>query len=261
MKVKRLGTLWMKQPAVVRLAAVLVLLVVWEIYGRSANPILFTYPTAVARAFVELVSTGELQTYLRQSVEVFAYGMLAAVLVGVVLGVMIGRFALVEYATDMILGALYSTPMVAVVPLIVLWFGFKLTAKTIVVFLFAVFPVLINTAQGVKSVEPSLLEVARAFRSSERQLWRDVIIPSAIPFLIAGLRLAVGRALVGMVIAEFYTSIAGLGYMIVRYANSFETDKLFVPLVLLMIAGGLMMEFLKHLEGWIAPWRKQREEG
>jgi NitT/TauT family transport system permease protein len=170
-------------------------------------------------------------------------------------GVIVGRSSLVEWATNIYISALYSMPMVAVVPLIVLWFGFKVFAKVIIVFLFMVFPILINTYQGVKDVNRNLLEVARSFCSTESQLWRHVIIPSAIPFIVAGVRLAIGRGLVGMIVAEFYTSITGLGYMIVRYANAFETDKLFVPIVVVMAMGVGLMGLVKWIETRIAPWR------
>jgi len=142
-----------------------------------------------------------------------------------------------------------------VVPLIVLWFGFKVPAKVIIVFLFMVFPILINTYQGVKDVNRNLLEVAHSFCSTEGQLWRHLIIPSAIPFIVVGVRLAIGRGLVGMIVAEFYTSITGLGYMIVRYANAFETDKLFVPIVVVMAMGVGLMGLVKWIETRIAPWR------
>jgi ABC-type nitrate/sulfonate/bicarbonate transport system permease component len=162
---------------------------------------------------------------------------------------------MVEWATEIYINALYSMPMVAMVPLIVLWFGFKVPAKVIVVFLFMVFPILLNTYQGVKDVDRNLQEVASSFCSTERQLWRHLIIPSALPFIVVGIRLAIGRGLVGMIVAEFYTSVTGLGYMIVRYANAFETDKLFVPIVVVMILGVGLMSLVKWVEGRIAPWR------
>ncbi|HLH26551.1 MAG TPA: ABC transporter permease [Thermomicrobiaceae bacterium] len=247
-------------PALIRLGSLVVVLVVWEIYGRSVNPVLFTYPTAVFQAFVELTTSGELWQYLQQSILVLLFGFASAVLVGIPLGVAMARYKWLDYAIDTYINALYSMPMVAIVPLLVLWFGFDLKAKTVVVFLFCLFPVLISTYQGVKSVDPRLLEVARSFRSGEAQLWSDLIIPSALPFIIAGLRLAIGRGLVGLVIAEFYTSIAGLGYMIVKYANSFQTDKLFVPIVVLMVLGVVLMEALKQLQGRMAPWLRQIDE-
>jgi sulfonate transport system permease protein len=245
----------MNRKFIVRLISLVFVLLVWEFYGRRVNPILFTYPSAIARAFVSLVASGELQSYMKESLLVLTYASILSVLAGVFLGVIMGRFSIVEWATDIYVNALYSTPMVAVVPLIVLWFGFKVPAKVIIVFLLMVFPVLLNTYEGVKNVDRNLQEVARSFCSSESQLWRHLIIPSAIPFIVAGVRLAIGRGLVGMIVAEFYTSVTGLGYMIVRYANALETDKLFVPIVVVMILGVGLLSLAKWVEGRIAPWR------
>jgi ABC-type nitrate/sulfonate/bicarbonate transport system permease component len=250
----------MSRKAKVRIFSLIVVLLVWEYYGRSVNPILFTYPSAIVRALVSLVANGELQSYMTGSLLVLTYALLSSIVAGVLFGVAMGRFSTVEWATDIYVNALYSTPMVAVVPLIVLWFGFKVPAKVIIVFLFMVFPVLLNTYEGVKNVDRNLQEVARSFCSNERQLWRHLIIPSAIPFIVAGVRLAIGRGLVGMIVAEFYTSITGLGYMIVRYANAFETDKLFVPIVVVMILGIGLMSLARWIEVRIAPWRNIEEK-
>jgi len=249
----------MSQRLQVRLLSIFVLFVAWEYFGRRVNPILFTYPTAIIRAFIGLVASGELQSYMKESLLVLLYASILAVIVGVFLGVAMGRFAIVDWATDIYISALYSMPMVAMVPLIVLWFGFKVPAKVIIVFLFMVFPILLNTYQGVKDVDRNLQEVARSFCSTEGQLWRHLIIPSAIPFIVVGVRLAIGRGLVGMIVAEFYTSVTGLGYMIVRYANAFETDKLFVPIVVVMVLGVGLMSLAKWAEGRIAPWRNFEE--
>jgi NitT/TauT family transport system permease protein len=236
--------------------SLVVVLVVWELYGRSVNPILFTYPTAIAKAAALLISNGELFKYGAGSLQVLFWGLLAGVVIGTPLGVLTARFRILDKATDMYVNALYATPMVALVPLLVLWFGFQMKAKIIIVFLFTIFPMVINTYQGVKNVDPKLLEVSRSFCSTERQLWFDVILPSALPFILAGVRLSLGRGLVGMVIAEFYTSISGFGYMIVRYANTFQTAKLFVPIVALMILGILGMELAKWVERKLAPWNE-----
>jgi NitT/TauT family transport system permease protein len=244
----------------VRLVSLVFVLLVWEYFGRRINPVLFTYPSAIARAFVTLVTSGELQGYMKESLLVLTYAAILSVLAGVILGVIMGRFTIIEWATDVYVNALYSTPMVAVVPLIVLWFGFRVPAKVIIVFLFMVFPVLLNTYEGVKNVERNLQEVARSFCSSESQLWRHLIVPSAVPFIVAGVRLAIGRGLVGMIVAEFYTSVTGLGYMIVRYANSLETDKLFVPIVMVMVLGVTLMSLAKWVEGRIAPWRDAHDK-
>ena len=244
----------------VRLISLAVVLLAWEQYGKSINPVLFTYPTAILGALVELTISGELWTYLQQSLTVLVIGLPIATVVGVALGVLMARFSLFEHATDMYVSALYATPMVALVPLLILWFGIDVKAKVIVVFLFAVFPIIINTYQGVKNVDARLLEVARSFRSKEHELWLDVVLPSSIPFIMAGLRLAVGRALIGVVVADFLTSISGLGYMIVKYQNSFQTNKLFVPVIVLMLLGVLLMELVKRLQSRLAPWTSQQTE-
>ena len=250
----------MNRKLVVRFISFVVVISLWEYFGRRINPILFTYPSAVAQAFVSLVASGELQSYMTSSLLVLTYASILSIVVGVLLGVIMGRYAIVEWAADVYVSALYSTPMVAVVPLIVLWFGFKIPAKVVIVFSFMVFPVLLNTFEGVKNVDRNLQEVARSFCSTESQLWRHLIIPSAVPFIVAGIRLAIGRGLVGMIVAEFYTSVTGLGYMIVRYANALETDKLFVPIVVVMLLGVGLMSLAKWIEGRIAPWRSAIEK-
>ena len=250
----------MNRKLIVRVVSFIVVISLWEYFGRRINPILFTYPSAIAQAFVSLVASGELQSYMTSILLVLTYASILAIVVGVLLGVVMGRFSVVEWAADVYVSALYSTPMVAVVPLIVLWFGFKIPAKVVIVFSFMVFPVLLNTFEGVKNVDRNLQEVARSFCSSESQLWRHLIIPSAIPFIVAGVRLAIGRGLVGMIVAEFYTSVTGLGYMIVRYANALETDKLFVPIVVVMLLGVGLMSLAKWIEGRIAPWRNVIEK-
>lgn len=170
------------------------------------------------------------------------------------------RSRVVGYSLDWYIAAFNSTPNVALVPLITLLLGFDVTAKVVVVVISAVFTIIINTEQGVQNVDRRLLEVAHYFRSSERQLWGDVVIPSALPYIAAGLRLSVGRALVGMVVAEFFTSVTGIGYLIVRYSNSFQPDHLLVPIVVVMALGILLTGLTGPIERRIAPWMREREE-
>jgi ABC-type nitrate/sulfonate/bicarbonate transport system permease component len=240
--------------ALFRYGFLVLILVVWQIVGPHISPIFFTYPTKIAAAFYELTASGDLPHYLLQSLEVMLYGLLTAIVVGIPLAVLMARVRWLDWALDLPVNALYATPLVALVPLLVLWFGIYLKAKIIVVFLFAVFPILINTYQGVRNCDQNMLEVAHSFRSNEWQTWQDVLLPYALPFIAAGIRLAIGRGLVGMVIAEFYTTISGLGYMITRYANNFEMDKTFVPVIVLMVLGVSFTAALKWLERRIAPW-------
>jgi sulfonate transport system permease protein len=248
------ATPWLDQPALYRYGFVVFIMIVWEIVGPFINPIFFTYPSKIAVAFYDLTISGELPYYLGQSLEVMVYGLSASLVVGIPLGIAMARFRRLDWALDLPINALYATPLVAVVPLLVLWFGIYLKAKIIVVFLFAVFPVLINTYQGVRECDKNMLEVAHAFRSSEWRTWQDVLLPFAVPYIIAGIRLAIGRGLIGMIIAEFYTTISGLGFMITRYANVFEMDKVFVPVIVLMVLGVSLTTLLKWVGRKIAPW-------
>ncbi len=248
-------TPWTETPALYRYGFLVVLLVVWEIVGPFINPIFFTYPIEDrGRLSMTSLCPARLPYYLGQSLEVMVYGLTVALIVGIPLGVAMARFRRLDWALDLPINALYATPLVAVVPLLVLWFGIYLKAKIIVVFLFAVFPVLINTYQGVRECDKNMLEVARSFRSGEWRMWQDVLLPFAVPYIIAGVRLAIGRGLIGMIIAEFYTTISGLGFMITRYANVFEMDKVFVPVIVLMVLGVSLTSLLKWAGRRLAPW-------
>ena len=237
--------------------SLVIVLGAWERYGRRTDPILFTYPTAIAQAAVEVARGGQLARALAQSMTAFGLGLGLATVVGILLGFVVGRSRAVEALLEIPINALYATPAVALVPVMVLWFGFGLPAKVWIVFMFSVFAILINTARGVREVDPQLIEVARSFSAGEGGLWKDVVLPSALPFIVTGLRLAVGRALVGIVVAEFLTAISGLGFLIVTYANSFETAKVFVPIAILMFLGVVLTALLQLIEDRLAPWQRR----
>jgi NitT/TauT family transport system permease protein len=197
--------------------------------------------------------------YLAPSLVVLLNGLAFAAVFGVMIGLVLARFWILDVAVGPYITFLYSTPTVALVPIIVLWAGFETTAKIIILFLFAFFPMVINTYQGVKSVDPKLIEVGRSFRCSERQLWTNIILPGALPFIVTGLRLAVGRGLIGMVLADLYTAISGIGYLIVRMAGTYHIDKMFVPIVTLGILGVTLTALLQALERRVAPWTAAKD--
>jgi NitT/TauT family transport system permease protein len=252
----RLGSL---ELVAIRVLSLLALFGVWEWYGRRSNPILFTYPTAIAQAGLILARQGVLTRALGQSLSVLGWGLLISSVGGVAIGLAIGRSRLVEAMFQVPLDALYATPMVALVPVIVLWVGFGPVAKVIIVILFSVFAIVLNTARGVREVDPQLIEVARSYLAREPGLWWHVLLPSALPYVLTGIRLAVGRALVGVVIAELYTSIAGLGFLLTTYANTFQTAKVFVPVAILMLLGVTLTWLLQLAERWLAPWRQAQQ--
>jgi ABC-type nitrate/sulfonate/bicarbonate transport system permease component len=238
----------------IRVVSLAVALALWEVAAWNVDPVLFTSPTKVAVAACEMVLSGELWTYLWPSLVVLGIGFALAVVFGIAIGLLLARFWVLDVALTVYITFLYSIPSVALVPLIVLWAGFDTTAKVIILFLFAFFPMVINTYQGVKSVDPKLLEVGRAFRCSEGQLWWNIVLPAALPFIVTGLRLALGRALIGMVLADLYTAISGIGYLIVRTASTYQVDKMFVPIVTLGLLGVTFTALLRLAEKYVAPW-------
>jgi ABC-type nitrate/sulfonate/bicarbonate transport system permease component len=238
--------------------SLLTIVALWEWYGRTTNPILFTYPSAVVHAALEMIADGTLITALGQSLSVLASGFALGTLGGIAIGLLAGRSLVAAALLDIPVTALYATPTVALVPLLVLWFGFGTSAKVVVVLLFTIFPVLINTMRGVREVDPRLVEVARAFCSTEYRLWTDLVLPSALPFIMTGVRLAIGRALIAVIVAEFYTAISGLGYLIVSNAHAFQTARVFVPVVVLMTLGVVTTGALEMVEARVSPWRQGR---
>ena len=242
------------QEIAIRLVSLAVVLGLWQVFGARVDPVLFTTPWAIAKAAVVMIGSGELWNYLWPSLVVLALGLTLAAIVGIAMGLLLARFWVLDVAFGVYITFLYSTPTVALVPLIVLWAGFETTAKVIILFLFAFFPMVINTYQGVKNVDPRLVEVGRAFRCSERQLWINIVLPGALPFIVTGLRLAVGRGLIGMVLADLYTAISGIGYLIVRTASTYQVDKMFVPIVTLGILGVVLTALLHVMEIKLGPW-------
>ena len=247
-RLQRLSTLG------IRGVSIVAALSLWQLVGSQIDPILFTTPTAVGSAAVAMLASGELWTYLAPSLLTLAIGLVLAIVFGITLGLLLARFRVLDVALDMYITFLYSIPSIALVPLIVLWAGFQTTAKVIILFFFAVFPLIINTYQGVKTVDARLLEVGRAFRCSERQLWTQIVLPSALPFIVTGIRLAVGRGLIGMVFADLYTAVSGIGYLISRTASTYRVDRMFVPIVTLGLLGIVLTAVLRMLERRVAPW-------
>jgi ABC-type nitrate/sulfonate/bicarbonate transport system permease component len=243
-------------PNLIRAASILFFLVVWEIYGRETDPILFTYPTAVVEAFFTLLASGELLRQMAVSLGALAAGFGLSLILGVGLGLAMGRSRLAEAIFEPHVNALYATPQVALTPLFMMWFGLGFAVKVAVVFLFAFFPILINTASGAKNVSASIVEVGRAYQASRRQIMFKIVFPAALPFIMAGVRIAVGRGLVGMIVAELFTAITGLGAMLSLYGNIFETAKMFVVIIVLAGLGIGLIHATQMLERKMARWKE-----
>jgi NitT/TauT family transport system permease protein len=209
---------------------------------------------------VTLCANGELISALGSSLWTLLLGFGSAAIVGVILGLLIGRYRVVDAATDWLVNALYATPLVALIPLVTLWFGLGDGAKLFIVSILAVFPILINTAAGVRNVPRPLIDVAVAFAANERQAFLKIILPAVLPYVMTGLRLGIGRAIIGMVVAEFFTAITGLGAVIVKYGNQYDTASMFVPILVLMILGVGLTTLVRHVEDLLAPWRASDDD-
>jgi ABC-type nitrate/sulfonate/bicarbonate transport system permease component len=244
---------------IVRLVSIIVVLGAWEILGRQVNPLFMSYPSAIAKASVALVASGELLEALKSSMLTLLIGFVTASIIGILSGLLIGRYRYVDAATDWIVNALYATPLIAIIPLVILWFGLGDAAKLFIVTILAVFPVLINTASGVRNVPSALIDVGAAFAANERQVFMKIILPAVLPYIMTGLRLGIGRAIIGMVAAEFFTAITGLGALIVKYGNQYDTASMFVPILILMLLGVSLTTLVRRVEEMFAPWRGRND--
>ena len=239
----------------VRLVSIVVVIGAWEVLGRRVNPLFMSYPIAILNSAAVMASSGELLEALKSSLLTLLVGFTTASVIGVTLGLLIGRYKFVDAATDWLVNALYATPLVALIPLVILWFGLGDMAKLFIVTILAVFPILINTAAGVRNVPSSLIDVGNAFAANELQAFTKIIFPAVVPYVMTGLRLGIGRAIIGMVVAEFFTAITGLGALIVKYGNQYDTASMFVPILILMVLGVLLTALVRRVEDSFAPWR------
>lgn len=243
-------------PAAVRAASAVLVLSLWEIFGRQVNPLFLSYPSAIARALVQLLKTGEIQRQAIGSLEVFALGLTGALILGILIGLLMGRYRLAEYLLDPYVYAFDATPRVALIPLLLLWFGLGMSSKIAIVFLSGFFPVLMNTFSGVRTVSAQLVDIGRAYGAGEKKIFTKIIVPAALPFIMTGIRLAVGRALIGIITAEMFTAVTGMGALLVRYSSALATDKFFVPVIFLALLGVGLSTAVEKLQKRLAPWKE-----
>jgi NitT/TauT family transport system permease protein len=243
-----------------RLIALVIFVMLWHLASIPAGKLLLPSPFDVLPAFWELLRTGQLVTATLSSLTVFLAGYALAIVVGVFLGVLMGGMPRLGETLEIYVNALNSTPRVAFIPFIILWFGLGVNAKIVVVFFQAVMPVLINTYAGVQNTDPDLLEAARSFGARRRQLFRYVMLPAALPYIVTGLRLGAANALVGTVIAELYTALSGLGYLIAQFGGTFQTAKYFGPVLVLAAIGMVISQSLKIIERRLARWKTSQPQ-
>lgn len=248
---------WFTEQRVIGTAAVILALVAWELVAlaRVKPALILPGPVDVVRAFRDLFSTSAIWADLRVSAEELLIGLLIATLVGLPIGLLIGWYRRVAYALNPFVNFLYATPRIALTPLLIIWLGIGSSSKIAIVFLMALFPIMINTAQGVQSLDQGAVRVARCFGASDLQLFRTVALPGTVPFIASGLRLAVGQALIGVFVAELSGATHGVGLMMSTAGQQFQTSKVFAGLFIFAFAGVVLTAVLRRVERHFAAWR------
>lgn len=237
-----------------------IFLIIWELTGNVfqwINPMFMSAPSLIFKTAVEMFRTGEIYHDLYVSGIEFLGGYFLAAAVAIPFGILVGWYKRMSYVFDPFINAMNATPRVALLPLVIIWLGIGILSKVGIIFLGAVFSILINTRDGVKTTPLNLLNAARSFGASEWMVFKTVVVPSTVPFILTGLRLAVGRALVGVLVGELYAATAGIGFMITVAGATFQTDKVFVGVGIFALSGMIGMELLTKIERRFDRWRPQ----
>jgi NitT/TauT family transport system permease protein len=239
-------------------SAVIIFLLAWEAVGNwfaLINPMFMSAPSLILRAAWQMFTSGEIYNDLYVSGIEFLWGYVLSIIVAIPFGIGIGWYKKFAYICDPFVNAMNATPRVALLPLVIIWLGIGILSKVGIIFLGAVFPLLINTRDGVKTTPANLLTAARSFGASEWQIFKSVVLPSTIPFILTGLRLAVGRALIGVMVGELYAATAGIGFMITVAGATFQTDKVFVGVAIFAISGMALTDLIDRFERRFDKWR------
>jgi ABC-type nitrate/sulfonate/bicarbonate transport system permease component len=245
---------------VVGLAAIALFLIAWQIVG--ANEIirsdLISYPSEVAQTLVQMAASGELGTNALVSLQEFLLGFVPAILIGVAAGTAFGLSSRLHALFEPLIVMLNTSPIIAFVPVVVVWFGVGTESKAIMVFLAAIIPIVINTVAGITEVHESWVRACRAFGAKRPQVIAKAILPGALPAIMVGIRLSVGRAVVGLIAAEMYVSVRGIGRLIQVYSTSARAAEIFVLVTVVSAFGFLTVTLLRRIETWLAPWSLER---
>jgi NitT/TauT family transport system permease protein len=237
--------------------SILSLAVLWEVTGRIMDSTLIPPLSRIGAAWWKLLASGKLAANLTLSLTTLAAGFFLAVAIGIVIGLLMGRFRAVEHFLDLYVNVLMSAPTTAFVPVLIMWFGLGVESRIAVVFLFAVFVIIINTMTGVKQVDSVLVEMARSFGAKEKEIFFKIILPAAMPAIMAGVRLGMGRAVKGMVTAEMLLTLTGIGAMIMQFGSSFATDSLFAVILTILIIAMITMRAVQWLDRRLTGWKAE----
>jgi ABC-type nitrate/sulfonate/bicarbonate transport system permease component len=248
------GGLSPRRVAALRIGFAVFVLALWYLIATTTGALFLAPPHEIAGRLAESVSSGEFFRYLGPTAYILGIGAALGVAVGIPLGLLIGRFRWLYWLTEAPINIFYTTPLVALIPFILVLIGFNNQAKILIVFLFTVLPVVINTAAGVRAVDRDLVELSYSFSAREWTVWRDVLVPGALPAIMTGLRIGLIHALVGAVLADFYAGASGFGYLIILYSNRFDIAGALGPVIVLAAAGAAVAALLKSGQRRLSPW-------
>ena len=249
-------TNFLKNKWLVRGYVLAVVLAVWQILGQSVNPIIFAPPAAVAKTFSSLWSDGTLPSATAVTIETLFVGFLISCAIGIPLGLFMGRIRLAEYSLDPFVNFIYATPLVAIIPLALIWFGPSNTATYFIITLHTAPPILINTMAGVKNTERNMVETGKAFGFKGWKLWQKVVLPSSLPYVMAGLRIGIGASLIGTMVAEIFLYNTGLGYILVNETALFNSAAVVSGVLIIMVLGVVLAESTKWMDRRFLSWAR-----
>jgi ABC-type nitrate/sulfonate/bicarbonate transport system permease component len=238
-------------------SAVLIFVTVWQLaaFRRIVPELFLPGPTDIANAFGTYIARGQIWPDMWISGQELMYGFGLSILMGLPLGILMGWYRRLNMALDPFVTFFYSIPRVALTPLLIIWFGIGINSKIAVVFLGAIFAIVINTAAGVRNLDPALIKAARSFGASDAQLFRTIVLPGSVPFILTGLRLGLGHALTGVVVGELVAAQAGVGLMMATAGATFQTSKVFVGLIIVATTGVLLTYILSKIEQRYQTWK------
>lgn len=242
-----------------RILAGVAILLVWEIAVRLWGPNFVARPSRIVAVFPDTITNPALWEAFGQTMGSVVQGLLIAVVVGTAIGLAIGRIPVVERLLTLYVNGLFAMPMVAILPLLTLWFGYTGDARLATVVFAAIFAIIVNVSDGARAVPPEYVEVSRSFRGSGWSRLFDVILPASVPYLLAGLRLAAGRALIGAVVAEFFAALPGIGFYILFNTRAFRHNEAFVAVAMLAVTGVLFEFVLAKATVRLLPWYRRDE--
>ena len=247
------------EPIVIGTLSVAIALTAWQLVANARiwAVLLLPGPWDVAQAFVKLFQTADIWLDIGTSATEMGIGYGMAIAVGLVVGLLMGWYTRFQYALDPFVNFFYSTPRIVLIPLFILWMGIDMQPKIAVIFLGALFPIIINTMAGVRNTEAALLRVARSFGASDALIFRRVVLPGSVPFILTGFRLGIGHALTGVVVAEYIAARHGVGQLIAIASQTFQTPKALAGVILIACTGMLLTTLLQRIENRFQSWRPQ----